>query len=209
MSSLAYFDTLYGERPDYYGLGVRDEFRAFSSSCNMAERTVLDLGCGQGRHSKILAAMGATVDAVDQSRAAICQLDGYATQNGLKITTTCCDALDFRVQPRRYDDIILVTLLDHLTLGGASLLERECRTNIKTGGRVYVEVFTTEDPGFIEAPHRSETGTAVRHFFEKGELANIFKAWKILKCEEFVEEDKSHGPFHLHGIGVLIATKGR
>ena len=56
---------------------------------------ILDVGCGDGRHSLYLANLGFKVDAFDISTNAIKKIDYLKKQNNLDINTYVCDVLSF------------------------------------------------------------------------------------------------------------------
>ncbi len=63
------------------------------------------------------------------------------------------------------------------------------------------------DPGFTGRGNASETSSFVRHYFEEGELKEMFGALEILQYDEKLEDDISHGPKHEHAVAVLIGKK--
>jgi hypothetical protein len=49
----------------------------------------------------------------------------------------------------------------------------------------------------------------IKHYFEKGELKQLFNDFEIEKYEEGSELDTNHGRPHMHGLALLIARKPR
>ena len=82
---------------------------------------------------------------------------------------------------------------------------------------IYVEVHSTEDPGSDKSPGResdapkSETAGAVVNYFSPNQLAQwattADSELRILRYEERLEWDYTHGPEHLHGKAILLAVK--
>jgi hypothetical protein len=85
-------------------------------------------------------------------------------------------------------------------------------------GLLYVEVHTTDDPGSdqgagaqSDAPV-SETAGQVINYFPPGELirwATAAPPLRVLRYEERLEWDYTHGPEHQHGKAILVAVRGR
>lgn len=74
---------------------------------------ILDVGCGDGRHSLYLAGLGYQVDAFDISKNAIDKLDYLKECNNLNINTYVCDALEFEFK-YKYDLVIIHGVLQFI-----------------------------------------------------------------------------------------------
>src|SRR5262245_2492719 len=78
------FNRVYGKPDDpfYYGLKPSEELEAFLNETHPPAGEALDLGCGEGRNSLLLARYGYHVHAVDSSSQGIQKLEGYAHSQG-------------------------------------------------------------------------------------------------------------------------------
>jgi cyclopropane fatty-acyl-phospholipid synthase-like methyltransferase len=207
MVSSEFFDSIYVRHKDYYGTAVRPEFERFLAALPGNPPVCLDIGSGQGRHALIAAKAGIAVHALDYSDVAMRQLRGIAEAEGLPITVECGDAGTMALPPGAYDAVIMISLLSHL--GGAAiprLVERAFET-LRPGGRVFVEAFTVDDPGYRRDSVKSETSDALRTYFRHGELKALFSPFAIHEYREFVEDDFAHGPAHQHGVALLIGER--
>jgi len=204
-----FFDSVYLGKSDYYGYEVREDFADFLRGLESRQPYCLDLGCGQGRHAVFAARAGARVHAVDYSDVAIAQLRGLAEEAGLSITAQSGDVLDLAPAPMTYDAIFMVSFLSHLAARDLARIVDMAHQSLAPGGRVYVEAFTTADPGYRKAADASETSPALRHYFAPGGLRRLFSRFAISDYREFVEDDRTHGPAHRHGVALLIAGRGR
>jgi cyclopropane fatty-acyl-phospholipid synthase-like methyltransferase len=204
----AFFDRVYAAGgANYYGLEARPEFHDFLAALPGPHPRCLDLACGQGRHAVPAARRGARVRAVDYSRVAIDQLKAFAEREGLSIEAECADIRTLMPEPESYDAVFLVSTLSHFEEKDLEPLVAMTYRALAPGGRVFVEAFTTEDPGFRHSPDASETAEALHHFFPPGAVAELFDQFAISEYREFVEDDLSHGPAHKHGVALLIGEK--
>lgn len=201
-----FFDDVYRGDADYYGHDVRPEFVRFIDSLP-AKARILEIGSGQGRHALYVAATGRPVHATDYSAVATDQLNARAKREGLPITASHMDATDLRVEPNSYDAVVMISLLSHLEPETFGDLVRRSYDALVPGGRVFIEAFTVEDPGFRGAADASETAVALRSYFRLGELRELFAPFTITEYGEFVEDDFAHGPAHQHGVALLVGEK--
>jgi tellurite methyltransferase len=208
------FDRVYGKPDDpfYYGLKPSGELEKFLKDTHPSVGQALDLGCGEGRNSLLLARYGYRVQAIDASSQGIQKLEKYARSQGLdNIEYTVADARKLQLAPSFYDLIVAVTLLDHLTREEGKKVAESIIHALKPGGSVFIEVMTTHDPGAKtsrgEDENMSETISFIKHFFDDGELARWFSELETLSYEEIMKYDDSHGEPHYHGLARLIGRK--
>jgi len=206
------FDLAYQSSGMYYGWGVRPEFEGFFNNIDLTDRTALDLGAGEGRYSIHLARRGCTVTAVDFSASGLNKLQGIAEQERLPVTTVLCDLETYTFPENTFDVVVAATILDHLETGARQRTMAGMAAALKPGGLLYVNVFTTEDPGYaaageVNAEGVSDTSFGMAHYFAPGELKSCFAGLALLDYYEGVEEDTSHGKPHHHGWASLIARK--
>lgn len=204
--SAGFFDDIYRTEKDYYGHDVRPEFVRFIDELAPTAR-VLEIGSGQGRHALYVASTGRPVHAVDYSAIATDQLNAQAKREGLPITASCMDATALAVDAEAYDAVVMISLLSHLDPATFPALVRKSYDALVPGGRVFIEAFTIEDPGFRGAADASETAVALTTYFGPDELRKLFAPFAITDYREFVEDDFAHGPAHQHGVALLVGEK--
>jgi SAM-dependent methyltransferase len=99
---------------------------------------VLDLACGQGRHVRLLAALGAQVTAVDRDAAALDTLRGVAAE----VVVADLEAAPWPLDGRTFDAVIVTNYLWRLLLprivasvapGGVLLYETFAHGNASVG----------------------------------------------------------------------------
>lgn len=134
---------------------------------------VLDVACGRGRHSILMARAGFDVHAVDRSAEAIAELREVANQLGLAIST---QQIDLETSPppalgsQRYDVVL-----------GFNYLHRplmpSIREAVKPGGRVFYETFTRRQ---AERGHPRNPA----FLLDEGELERLMAPLTILRSRE-------------------------
>jgi cyclopropane fatty-acyl-phospholipid synthase-like methyltransferase len=179
----------------------------------------LDLGAGAGRDTIALAKAGFDVVAVDLSSRGAERIAQRARVEGVaeRVETRVADVCDFEILPESFDAICATTVLDHIDILAAEEVWQRMVGGLRTDGVLYVEVHTTEDPGSDKTPGRestapkSETAGAVINYFSPNQLAGWAIAaesdLRVLRYEERLEWDYTHGPAHLHGKAILLAVK--
>ena len=134
---------------------------------------VLDVACGRGRHSILMARSGFDVHAVDRNADAIAELRDLAARLGLTIDA---HQLDLETTPppdlgsAKYDVVL-----------GFNYLHRPLmpviREAVKPGGRIFYETFTTRQ---AERGHPRNPA----FLLETGELERLMTPFTILRSRE-------------------------
>jgi len=208
------FNRVYGEPDDpfYYGLKPSEELELFLNETHPLMGEALDLGCGEGRNSLLLAHYGYHVHAVDSSSQGIQKLEKYAHSQGLDtIDGEVADVRTVQLTTNCYDAIVAVTILDHILEEEGKKVAEALIDALKPGGFVFIEAFTVHDPAANTARKEhetiSETASFVQHYFDEDELAVWFSTLETLTYEEFMKYDDSHGEPHYHGLARFIGRK--
>ena len=204
-------DIAYGDRPSA-------PLEAYLQQVGGAGRAI-DLGAGAGRDTVALAGAGYEVTAVDLSPRGLSRIRERAAAAGVtdRVTTQVADVREVDFPVDSLGAVVATTVLDHIPEPDAPRVWRRMCQSLGRNGVLYVEVHTTEDPGCPDPPgcHRdapvSETAAAVINYFHPNQLA----AWaadpasrlRILRYEERLEWDCTHGPEHLHGKAILLAVR--
>ena len=207
------FNRAYNRSDMYYGWHVRPEFHDFFNKVPLDGCRTLDLGAGEGRYAVYLARRGCRVLAVDFSATGINKLSAIADQHHLPVATELCDLAVYAFPENTFDLVVAATILDHLENPARERAVRGIAKALKPGGLLYVNVFTTQDPGYRAVTDQaglsgvSDTSFGMAHYFAPGELRDCFSAMTQLYYYEGLEEDLSHGRPHSHGWASLIAKK--
>jgi len=132
--------------------------------------TALDLACGQGRHSAVLAAKGYRVVAMDVSRNALRRVL-HSARDRTGLLAVEADADDWPFASAAFDLVVQVDYLDRR-------LFPALRRSLQPGGLLLVDTF-------LDRGHRNATGPSRPAFLlTPGELPTAFADFEILRYRE-------------------------
>ena len=102
--------------------------------------SVLDIGCGRGRHSLYLAEMGFRVTATDLSPEGIVQLNERARQKNLErnITTLVSDMLDLSFDQGQFDCVLAFNSIYHTDYSGLKSTIAKITEFLRDSGGLYI-----------------------------------------------------------------------
>ena len=162
---------------------------------------ILDVGCGDGRHSLYLANLGFKVDAFDISTNAIKKIDYLKKQNNLDINTYVCDVLSFDFK-YKYDLIIVHGVLQFIEKEKQPIIIELLKKWTNKNGYHIVAVFTDEEP-IPEDLKGIMVGV-----FKNEEIKNYYKEWdiKLFESKKFNDEHYN-GIKHYHVLNKIVAKK--
>ena len=143
------FHEFYDREDIAYGSQPSAELAAYLSQSPVTGKA-LDLGAGAGRDTLALARAGFDVTSVDASPRGLQRIAQRAEKAGLsdRVTTLHCDVRDLDIPKRSYQAIVATTVLDHIPPDAAQRLWHLLIEGLTNDGILYVEVHTTDDPGF-------------------------------------------------------------
>ena len=108
--------------------------------------TILDLGCGPGLYSKIMAEQGHCVTGIDISETSINYAKEQSSINDLNITYQQGNYLEVDFESGKYDLVILVyTDFGVLTPSERETLLESISKALKIGGKLILDVFSDEN----------------------------------------------------------------
>ncbi|MEM6780175.1 MAG: class I SAM-dependent methyltransferase [Planctomycetota bacterium] len=214
-----FFHDAYDRTEIAYGMEPSPELAAYLKQVCVQDGRALDLGAGAGRDTLAMASSGYHVTSVDMSPRGVQRIQERAAEFGLgdRIDARVGDVRDLELPADHYDAVIATTVLDHIPSQDAEALWKKIIGSLTDVGVIYVQVHTTEDPGSGQYPGNlsdapiSETADAVINYFRPNQLvswachpdANL----RVLRYEERIEWDCTHGPPHQHGKAVLLAVR--
>ncbi|HHX57610.1 MAG TPA: class I SAM-dependent methyltransferase [Clostridiales bacterium] len=115
------------------------------------KKSVLDLGCGLGRHAILFAKEGFDVTAVDLSEEGIDYLNKWKKIDDLKIITKVCDMKQLPFQNNSFDCIWSYHVISHTDTEGFLTILEEIKRVLKPKGSIYFTLCSKETWSYSEA----------------------------------------------------------
>lgn len=172
------------------------------------ERTtkVLDLGCGAGRHAFFMANEGFSVYGLDGSKSGIEHTELLFEQHKLQGEFKVGDFAELPYKNDFFDGIICYGVLYYSNYESIKKCCDEMYRILKVGGKALIVVRSVNDYRYNKGKEvekntfmiceedegkcaSNETGM-IMHFFEKDEIKELFKAFKIIEIDKIIE---THG----------------
>jgi SAM-dependent methyltransferase len=161
------------------------------------KKTVLDIGCGRGRHALLLAEMGFDVTATDISPEGIAQLKKEAKKRKLdgKIKTLVCDMLDLPFKKNTFDGVLGFHSIFHTDHAGLKKVIKKITGMLKENGQLYITFNSKSNPSFRAASNTViDDYTVIRHrgieegvphtFVEHKDIIELLADYDIIKLQQ-------------------------
>ena len=116
----------------------------------LADRRVLDVGCGGGLLAEGLARAGAQVVGIDLAAPSIAAAQRHAEDSGLVIDYRCCGLAELAAaEPSRFDVVTCLEVLEHVDDVAATVAM--CATALKPGGSAFFSTLNRNPKSFLLA----------------------------------------------------------
>jgi SAM-dependent methyltransferase len=145
--------------------------------------TVLDLGCGNGRHAMYFSREGLKAFGIDVSQQAINWAIDWAQREGQEIDFRVGDIAALPYADKTFDAVVSHGVLDHVPGELANAAVKEVWRTLKKGGLFYCDLRCADDfeygvgtevaPNTFRLDHGYEQGL-VQHFFTLEEIKTLF-----------------------------------
>jgi tellurite methyltransferase len=196
------YDSKYSRKEFYWGLKPNNLVIG-SLKYLVSNSKVLDLGSGEGRDSIFLAKKGFDVTAVDVFDIGIKKTEEFAKQHDLTIKTSVSNAASFLDNCSNFDAIYCLNVLQFSNEEEVKQTIEKIKLKTKPNGINVIASFIAEDKNKKEL-----ILSKGRYAFDKGELKQFYKDWKIFFYEEKLGDWETHGENpHRHFMVKLIAQK--
>ena len=121
-----------------------------SQHINLAEKRVLDIGCGGGILAEALAHHGATVTAIDKAEASLSVAKLHLLESQLEISYLDSTAEEFaEAQPAQFDVVTCLEMLEHVP--DPSSVVAACQRLVKPGGLVFFSTINRNPKSYLFA----------------------------------------------------------
>ena len=121
-----------------------------SQHINLAEKRVLDIGCGGGILAEALAHHGATVTAIDKAEASLSVAKLHLLESQLDISYLDSTAEEFaEAQPAQFDVVTCLEMLEHVP--DPSSVVSACQRLVKPGGVVFFSTINRNPKSYLFA----------------------------------------------------------
>ncbi|MEU0597385.1 class I SAM-dependent methyltransferase [Streptomyces sp. NPDC006393] len=176
-----------------------------------AVRTVVDLGCGDGRNLAALTDAGFNAMGVDIAPTGLSHARGVIRQRSFLLRA---DATNL---PLIDDSVDAVTCFDVFgQIQDPTHLIAEARRIVAPGGLFVTNAFTLKDETYGEgeeiAPNTFAYKDTLFRYYEEDEMRALFSDWTIHEIRRVSWDDPPHGDFrpypHRHDNWVVYATPG-
>ena len=121
-----------------------------SQHINLAEKRVLDIGCGGGILAEALAHHGAIVTAIDKAEASLSVAKLHLLESQLDISYLDSTAEEFaEAQPAQFDVVTCLEMLEHVP--DPSSVVAACQRLVKPGGLVFFSTINRNPKSYLFA----------------------------------------------------------
>ena len=121
-----------------------------SQHINLAEKRVLDIGCGGGILAEALAHHGARVTAIDKAEASLSVAKLHLLESQLDISYLDSTAEEFaETQPAQFDVVTCLEMLEHVP--DPSSVVAACQRLVKPGGLVFFSTINRNPKSYLFA----------------------------------------------------------
>ncbi|HLY74881.1 MAG TPA: class I SAM-dependent methyltransferase [Planctomycetota bacterium] len=147
-------------------------------------RTALDLGCGEGRHTILLARYRYQVTALDLEPLALQKAGSRVRDAGFQARFVVGDALNLRFPDAAFDLVLDYGCFHHVVTRDWARYRRGIARILKPGGHLALSVFSTR---FRHHPQEKRTRNWLvhrnhyDHFFTRAELGHAFAPPFVLR----------------------------
>ena len=166
--------------------------------------TLLDLGCGTGRHTLYFAQRGFTVHGIDSAATGIATTRQRLEQAGLSAQLTQRDIFTgLPFEAAFFDAIVSIQVIHHARIAQITALAGELVRVLRPGGLLFVSVPALKNQG--TQFQRIEPGTYIpldgreaglpHHYFTRKELRELFSELSIV---DLYRDSEQH--YCLHAI---------
>jgi len=136
--------------------------------------TVLDLGCGNGRHAIYFAREGLKASGIDVSEQAINWAIDWAQRENLDIDFRVGDIADLPYADASFDVVVSHGVLDHVRVDLARAAVKEVRRTLRKSGLFYCDLRCSDDFEYGTGTEVETNTFVVERGYEQGLVQHFF-----------------------------------
>ena len=155
-------------------------------------KSVLDLGCGLGRHSVLFAKYGFKVTAVDISDDALSQLKKLSKELGIDIACRKADMEELPFADNAFDCIFAMHAAGHTDSAGMDRVMKEIKRVLKPDGTVFMTLCSKETWTYAQSGLQKLDGNTIiktegpeqgvpHYFVDQEDIKNLFSDFELVK----------------------------
>lgn len=202
MSIRTNYEKWYEGEEYYWGLEPGSFLEELIKLCPPdPSKTVLDIGCGEGKDAVYMAQQGYSVTAFDLTENGINKTQKLAESRGVKVNAYVDDINEFKADGQ-FDIIYSTGTVQYLFEDRKQEFFKKLENMIKPNGIVYINVFV--EKSFLELPPDWDKEEKM---WKSGELFTYFADWKVERIDEVIFEDNSGGIPHFHCMDTIVCRK--
>ena len=157
--------------------------------------SILDIGCGSGRHVKLFAENRFRVFGIDFSKSAIFNTKNLLRKNKLRAELKCSDMHNLPFKDNYFDGVLSFGVFYYSDSKGMKKSIKEMYRVLKKGGTGFINIRSTNDYRYGKGK-KIENNTYILnikdtneldlkiHFLNRNQLRNYFKQFKKIEIEK-------------------------
>jgi SAM-dependent methyltransferase len=139
------------EKDDIWTTPSEESFHLAARWKEAGFRSLLDFGCGLGRHAVFFAKQGFSVTAFDLSPDGVGNLKEWAEREGLRIEVRVADMLTLPYPDAAFDCLFAFHVVSHTDTLGMARIAKEIARVLRPGGEFYLTLCSKESWSFAKA----------------------------------------------------------
>ena len=165
-------------------------------------RTVLNIGCGEGKSAVFFARNGYIVSAFDISTAVIDKAKNLASDIGVNVNFFCADLNTYKIEST-FDIICSSGAIQHVPPANRKNFFEMLQANTSVGGLNVIAAVV--DKSFIDEAQNCKDG---KDFYQSAELFSYYgRNWKFELLEEIYFDSDEGGVPRKHCMDNMVARK--